>query len=166
MARIARFIETITEWAARLAAFAIPLMAGVMLYEVVARYVFGRPTTWAMMISGFILAFITFLGGAYTLWKRAHVSVDIFYGRFNPRLRATIDLVTFWIFLAFCLTLIVTGWDFFWVSLMMREAGGEAIFHPPIYPVKLLVPLGGLLLLLVGLADFVRNLVKAIKGDK
>lgn len=46
-------------------------------YEVVARYVFGSPTTWSMDSSIYMLMWAVFLGAAYTMHTHGHVCVDL-----------------------------------------------------------------------------------------
>jgi TRAP-type mannitol/chloroaromatic compound transport system permease small subunit len=41
----------------------------------------------------------------------------------------------------------------------------ETVWDVPIYPLKLALPVGAFLLLLQGLAKFIRDLVIAIKGE-
>ena len=47
-----------------------------MIYEVVARYVFGAPTIWAFDISYMATGTLFVLGAAYALKQDAHVRID------------------------------------------------------------------------------------------
>ena len=63
-------------------------------------------------------------------------------------------------FVIYMLTLIWVGWSFAWDSVQQRETAGTP-WNPPIYPVKLAIPLAGLLVLLQGLANVVRDFYAA-----
>ena len=71
-------------------------------YEVAMRYIFNRPTTWSMEINQFLFCAIVALGGAYTLSKEGHVSVDILYNHLKPRAKAIASMVTSLLLFAFC----------------------------------------------------------------
>lgn len=49
----------------------------VMLIEVFARYVVGRPTSWALEMVSYLLVACACLGAAYTLRTNAHIAVDV-----------------------------------------------------------------------------------------
>ncbi len=96
------------------------------------------------------------LGAAWALAEDAHVRVDVLYARLSPRRRAFVDLVgTLGLLLPFCALLLWASWPAVVESVAIREAaldaGGLAR-----WPVKLLVPLGVVLLALQGVAQAVR----------
>lgn len=96
------------------------------------------------------------LGAAWALAEDAHVRVDVLYARLSPRRRALVDLVgTLGLLLPFCALLLWASWPAVVESVAIREAaldaGGLAR-----WPVKLLVPLGVVLLALQGVAQAVR----------
>jgi TRAP-type mannitol/chloroaromatic compound transport system permease small subunit len=93
------------------------------------------------------------------------VNVDILYHRFTPRTRAVIDLFTWLLFFYFCGLLLVKGWEMAWDSFQVRETEPTS-FAPPVYPIKMTIPLGALLILLQGLAKFIRDLNLAITGKE
>ena len=96
------------------------------------------------------------LGAAWALAEDAHVRVDVLYARLSPRRRALVDLVgTLGLLLPFCALLLWASWPAVVESVAIREAaldaGGLAR-----WPVKLLVPLGVVLLALQAVAQTVK----------
>ena len=156
-------IDATSDWIGKVYSYTIYIAIGVLTYEVAARYIFNAPTIWAHGISYRIFAVYYLLGGAYVLRHRAHINMDIIYNRFSLRTKAILDLVTVFFFFAFCGVLLWQGSQFAWKSLLMLEVDADP-FHAPIYPVKLMLPLGAFLILLQGLAKFSRDLVTAITG--
>jgi len=158
-----RSIDSISEWSGKMVSFLIIVITGVTIWEVILRYIFNSPTIWAFDAAYLIFGAYGVLGGAYTLYFRGHVNVDILYGRLPLRVRAIVDLVTSIFFFLFCGLLLWKGGEMAWDSLKILERGSSA-WSPPVYPIKLAIPLGAFLLLLQGTAKFIRDLFKVIKG--
>lgn len=156
MARLFTAIDAVNEWTGRIVGFQIVFIVGVVVYEIVARSLFSKPTLWANETMVYVTAMAYLLGGGYALLYRRHVIVDVLYQRLSSRTRGRLDLVTFLFFVFYMLTLIWVGWVFAWDSVQLRETAGTP-WNPPIYPVKLSIPLAGGLVLLQGLANVLRD---------
>jgi TRAP-type mannitol/chloroaromatic compound transport system permease small subunit len=156
--RFVAFVEALNEWVGRIVGFQIVFIVGVVIYEVVMRSAFGSPTLWANETTIYVTAMAYLLGGGYALLHRRHVIVDVVYQRLSPGVRARLDRITLVFFLVYVLTLIWVGWEFAWDSLKIRETVGSP-WNPPIYPVKLSIPVAGTLLLFQGIANAIRDAV-------
>lgn len=78
-----------------LAYLAVALMAALTLavvYEVGARYVFNRPTVWAVDFTEYALLYITFLGAAWALRDHAHIRIEMMVERLGPRQRLSLGV--------------------------------------------------------------------------
>jgi TRAP-type mannitol/chloroaromatic compound transport system permease small subunit len=53
--------------------------------------------------------------------------------------------------------------NYAWRSILVGETAGSA-WDPPVYPIKMALAIGVALLLLQGMAKFIRDLHLAIKG--
>ena len=157
MKRFLKVIDRISEQSGKAVSFLIVFLVFVILYEISARYLFNSPTIWAHEIAQMIYGAYVILLGAYVLQRGGHVNVDILYHRFHPRTRAIIDLFTWLLFFYFCGLLLLKGGEMAWDSLKILEYS-QTIWGPPIYPVKLTIPIGALFLLLQAIAQFLRNL--------
>jgi len=165
MRNLIKVIDSISDWTGKISSFFIIIITGVILFEIVARYIFNKPTTWAFEISLTLYGIYVALLGAYVLVTGSHVNVDILYARFSPRTKAGVNLFSWLIFFLWCGALVWTGWIRGWESLMIRESESTA-FGCPIYPVKLSLAVGGSLLFLQGLAGYIRNIYTFITGRK
>jgi TRAP-type mannitol/chloroaromatic compound transport system permease small subunit len=106
--------------------------------------------TW-YMFAGTVM-----LGAPWALKVNAHVRVDLFYGMVSERTRTWIDLLGGLFFLLpLCILLIWFTWGWAWISLVTNEGSTNA-GGLPVWPAKLLLPLGFGLLLLQGLAEIVK----------
>jgi TRAP-type mannitol/chloroaromatic compound transport system permease small subunit len=102
------------------------------------------------------------LGGGYALLHRRHVTVDVVYARFSARTRAKLDVVTLVFFVLYLGTLIWAGFVWGWDSIKIGETTGSP-WNPPIWPVKLAIPIAAVLVLLQGIANVVRDFKAAIR---
>ena len=88
-------VDKIIMWFGKGASFLMPIIAFVVFYEVVARYVFNAPTMWAYDVSLFLFGYIAALGGAYAQQKRAHINVDIFYLTVSPKVKNIFNIISY-----------------------------------------------------------------------
>ncbi len=157
MNSLLNLIDNISNWTGKAVSFLIVALTFLVCFEVVARYLLNRPTIWAHESSAMLFGAYIILGGAYTLYNRGHVNMDVVYGRFTPKGKALIDVITFLFFFLFCGALLWMGGDTAWRSLKNFEHSGS-LWNPPIYPFKLILPIGVFLLLLQGIAKLIRDL--------
>ena len=158
-------IDRINEWVAKLVSWAIILIIGSTAYEVVMRYVFAAPTEWSFELNYLVNGAYFLLLGAYTFAARGHVNVDIIYARLSARKKAILDLFTAPLFFFFTYMMLIYGMRFALKSLTYRETLSSA-WAPPIYPVKMVIPVAAAMLILQGLAKFIRDLHTALTGRK
>ena len=161
--RLFKAIDATSDWSGKLVSFLIFAGMIVLVYEIILRYIFNAPTIWAHGISQRLFATYYILAGAYVLRHKGHISMDVVYNRFSLRGRAILDLITASLFFAYCGVLLWPGALFAWKSLMQLEPC-NTVFRAPLYPVKLMIPLGALLIVLQGLAKFARDFITAITG--
>ena len=152
-----RIIDITNDWIGKVISYLVIPFALLVSYEVIQRYVFKTPSLW--IEEGVLLGYGAYiiLGGAYAFIHNTHVNVDIFYRRWSPKTKAIVDAVTFPLFVFFVGMLLWKGGDMALTSLQHMEHSQSA-WRPPIYPFKLIVPLAAFLLLLQGLAKFIRNI--------
>ena len=150
MLKLAAAITRLNIWVARVAAWLIAPMFVLLLAEVIMRYVFGRAAIWTAEFAQLVFGVYAVVAGGYLLVERAHVNVDIFYGKFSRVMKAKVDLATSFLFFFFLAVLIWQSADMAWESAAKLETS-SSIWNPHIWPVKLAIPIAGGLLLLQGL---------------
>src|SRR4030042_834337 len=163
-----RFIKAVgrtNEKTGRMVSYLILFLVAVILYEIFARYLFNSPTIWAHELSQMIYGVYIILLGGFLQQRDGHVNVEILYLKFKPRTRAIINLFTWILSFIFCGTLLVKGWEMAWDSFKFREAEPTA-FVRPVYPIKMMIPLGACLLLIQGLVKYIRDIRPAVTGKE
>lgn len=158
MIRFSDVIDKINDWIGNIVSYVLIITVAACVIEVVARYVFNSPTTWSFEVEMFSCGILYVLVGAFVLLHKNHVSVDLLYLRLGKKAKNIINLV-----LVFPLTLIMAGglayigFEYASTSIALRETSYTA-WAPPIWPVKLMLPVGSLLLGLQAIANFLRDL--------
>jgi TRAP-type mannitol/chloroaromatic compound transport system permease small subunit len=134
-----------------------------ILYEIIARYVFAKPTMWASELMIYFCAVLYVLGAAWTLQVGRHVKIDMVYSRLSPRGQRVLDLITFPFFTLYLVMLLWVGFRFALDSIAIRESSGTP-WNPPIYPMKFIFVIGCAMLLLQGAAKFIRDIYYVKSG--
>jgi TRAP-type mannitol/chloroaromatic compound transport system permease small subunit len=106
------------------------------------------------------------LVAAYTLLYKGHVSIDIIFQRFSKRWQGIIECFNYIVFFfPFCFLIFQQGIVFAKTSWEIHETSGSAAL--PIVPeIKTVIPITFALLLIQGLANFIRSIILAVKGNE
>jgi TRAP-type mannitol/chloroaromatic compound transport system permease small subunit len=150
-------IDRLNSWVGRFFALSIFVVVLAVLYEVFARTAFGQATIWSNETTIYLSAAAYVIGGGYALAHRRHVRIDVIFDRLSPSTRAKLDLFTFIFFFIYVGALIWVGGTLAWTSFLQGEGTGTP-WNPRIWPVKFAIPIAGVLLLLQGISNLLRDL--------
>ena len=158
-----RFVDAMVNRIGKIASFLIYPTMLVLVYEVVMRYYFTRPTIWAHETSCMLYGAHFIIGGAYALQKGAFVNVEVFYIRFPKRARAVIDLCTWTMFYVFVGVLIWKSVPWAWESFKLNEFS-DSTWGPYVWPIKMTIPFAAILMLLQGMTKTIKDAYLAVTG--
>jgi TRAP-type mannitol/chloroaromatic compound transport system permease small subunit len=145
--------------------FIIMLMLGTT-WEVFVRYVMDDPTSWAFDWSYIMYGGLFYMAGAYTLSRGGHVRADMFSRLLPIRWQAGIELVLYIVFFfPGVLSLVYSGWSYGNDSMRIHEMSINSPVGIPIWQIKMLIPIGGALVALQGVAEVLRCIVALREGD-
>ena len=163
---ILKSMDNISEWTGRIFVWLIIPLTIVVVYEVISRRVFNAPNIWATEVTNYIYGPHFMLAAAYTLLYKAHVSIDIIYGKFSPRTCGIMDIFTHLVFFfPFCTIVLVQGILFAQTSWAINETSESAALS--IVPIiKTVIPVTFALLLIQGIANFIRSIMLVAKGKE
>jgi TRAP-type C4-dicarboxylate transport system permease small subunit len=133
---------------------AIPLML-LTVGDVMGRSFFNKPIPGTFELSEYMLAVIVLLGAAYTQQVKGHVGVDFLTSRYSAKTQAVLQAVTT---LAGLLIVAILVWQGFLEGIHEKAVSDQ--LRVPQWPFKLLVAVGGLLLWLELLLDFISAMLK------
>ncbi|MDZ7710426.1 MAG: TRAP transporter small permease subunit [Roseovarius sp.] len=153
---VIRVINGLNEVVGRIVSLLAVVFAGIIIYDVVLRYVFGEPTRWAFDVSKQLFGFYFVLLGGYALRHKAHVRVDILtekLGRGGQRITDLLGYALF--FFPFTWVFLSRSWEFAERSWSQGEVTYGAI-QMPVYPLKIAMCMAAGLLLLQGIAEVLK----------
>ena len=159
MTRLLRFsglIDAVNRRVGVAVAWLIVVMTVVSALNAISRKLFNVSSNAFLEIQWYLFAAVFMLAAGYTLLSNEHVRVDILNNRLHTRTRLWIELLCTVLFLfPFTLLVLYYGWPYFMRSFESQEwslnAGGLIL-----WPVKLLIPVGFLLLFLQGVSQLIK----------
>jgi TRAP-type mannitol/chloroaromatic compound transport system permease small subunit len=136
------------------------LLAAVLICagNALIRYSFNISSNAWLEIQWYLFGAIFLLASSYTLKRNEHVRIDVIVGRFSKRTQVWIDVAGFLLFLLPATVLILYfALPFAFESVRSQEmssnAGGLIV-----WPAKVLIPVGFLLLTLQGLSELIKRI--------
>ena len=162
MLKLARAVTRLNIWIGKVAAWLIVPIFLLLMADVIMRYLVGSAAIWTAEFAQLIFGAYAVIAGGYLLVERAHVNVDIIYGKFSRVNKAVVDLATSFLFFLFLVVLIWQGVDMAWDSAAKFERS-SSLWNPHIWPVKIVIPVAAVLLLLQGLVRIASD-IRTVMG--
>ncbi len=165
LSAMVKAIDNLSEWTGKIVSFFVYGIAALMITEIIVRNLFDISLVWVPDYTMFLFSFLI-LSGGYTLLHGRMIRMDILHSRWSRRTRAIVDLFVYApLFFLFCGLMFWKGGDLAWKSIVVLEADRFS-YAPPLYITKTLVPIAALLILIQGVAVFIRTLKIALSRDE
>lgn len=146
-------------------AFAMVLMILNVFYDVVARYFFRTGSIGMQEMEWHLFSVIILLGISYTLKEDGHVRVDIIYDRWSDKTKAVVNMMGAVVFILPISILVgLSSIDNAVEAYISMEQSGDPGGLHYRWIVKSLIPLSFLLLIIVDIGFFIKNL-NVYKGN-
>ncbi|HFA59149.1 MAG TPA: TRAP transporter small permease subunit [Rhodospirillales bacterium] len=155
-----RFVDAFNRRVGRGAMYMIFVMMGILLLSSLSRGLLGISYVWVVEMSQFLLTAYYILGGPYSVQLDGHVRMDVFYSRWSPKTRAVMDACTSFFVLFYLVVLLMGAISSTKYAIQYGQKNYSA-WAPPLWPIKVVMTFGILLMLLQMLAVFFRDLAKA-----
>ena len=156
--RFAGVVDGISRFFSWIAAWLVLLSCLISAGNAASRYLFSLSSNAWLEIQWQMFSGIFLLGAAHVLKLNEHVRVDLLYGGASPRRKLWIDVIGIPLFLFPAMAVMAWfSWGFFLTSFHSGEHSSNAgglLF----WPVKLLLPVGLVLLLLQGAAELIKRI--------
>ncbi len=155
---VSRLIDALNEKIASAISWALLAAVVICSGNAIVRYAFNQSSNGWLEIQWYLFASMFMLASAHTLKRDEHVRIDVVAGRFSKRTQVWIDLFGFLLFLLpICSLILFYGVPFALISIqsgeMSSNSGGLIV-----WPAKLLVPVGFLLLVLQGVSEVIKRI--------
>lgn len=131
--------------------------------DVFMRYVLNAPSMWIGTTLQVAMVLLACTGGIYALKHDSFVKLDLFYADATDRTKAILDVVTAPFAFLFLVVLVWKGYDAAALSLMLNQTTPTAV-PIPIYPIKMVIPVTGVIVMLIVFKKLVRDLKVAFGG--
>lgn len=161
-----KVLDGFSEWSGRIFVWLVIPLTIAVVFEVISRRFFNSPHIWSTEVIDFLYGPHFMLVAAYTFLYKAHVRIDVIYNKFSPRTRGILDMITYLIFFfPFCIIVFYQGIIFAGTSWSIGETSESAALR--IVPlIKTVIPVSIGLLLIQGVATYIRAVMQAIKGEE
>ena len=154
-----RVLDRISKFFALLSGILTLLMAFTASYGVIRRYLFRSPEPYSYELSTIFLLWTFVLALAYLEKLDGHLRVDFFVVLLPKKLRLFMLNVAGPMFgLVFCYVLTWEGWKVAMYSLEIGEKS-MSVWAVPLFPVKIVIPVGYGLLCIVLVLKIIRGLL-------
>jgi len=166
-------IDVINDWAGKILCLLMIPLIGVVVFEVFSRNAFAimssygwddiaraigiGPTVFAYDISRMISG-VLFMGAAgYGLMRGVHIRADFLYRNWSDKTQATVDAVLYIaFFIPSMLFFTIIAAQYWELAYRTGETAFDSPWQPLLWPARLAMPVGGLLLLLQGFPELFR----------
>lgn len=150
-------IDRLNDWVGRFFYWAILLAVVISSGNAVVRYAFHMSSNAWLEVQWYLFSAVFMMCAGYTLLRNEHIRIDVVVSRFSERTLTWIDILgTILFLLPISIIIMYLSWpmlvDSFVRNEMSSDAGGLLR-----WPVKLLVPLGFLLLVLQGFSELIKR---------
>jgi TRAP-type mannitol/chloroaromatic compound transport system permease small subunit len=145
--------ETIGKWIAWLVVVAALVSAG----NAVIRKLFDTSSNAWLELQWWLFGMVFLLCAPWTLASNEHIRIDIVNNLFPRGLKNAVEVIGHTLFLLpMCVVILYTGIPFFLTSFLQNEQSANA-GGLPLYPPKILIPLGFALLLFQGISEIIKR---------
>lgn len=121
-----------------------------VLWQVLSRYLIGRPSSFTEELARFALIWLSVLGAAYLNAKRAHLSIDYLVQKLSPEKqvgrRKVIEI--FMALFAF-VVMVIGGGNLVYITLVLGQT--SSALHIPLGFIYAIVPISGMLIVFFSL---------------
>lgn len=160
---ISRGIDRVNDRFGQIATWLVLFATLISAANATSRYMFSASSNAWLEIQWYLFAAMVLLGGPYVLKINEHVRVDLLYSMAPERARLWIDLLGgIFFLLPICLIMIYFTWPWFLESWRIGEVSQNAggLIR---WPVKLVLPIGFLLMALQGVSEIIKRIQALIQ---
>ena len=144
----------------RLTMYTVFLMMFILILSFVTRNIINIPLIWIIEMAQIIITGYYLLGGGYSMISGDHVRMDLVYSKLSEINKAKMDAFTSF-FLVFYLICLLIGSI---TSLIYTIETNQRLFTawaPYVWPIKVIMLTGILLMLLQSISMFFKDIAKA-----
>lgn len=158
-----RFVDAVNYRIGRATMYIIFAMMAVLLYSSISKTFFS-PSLWTLEIAQFLMVAYFLLGGPYSLQMGSHVRMDLVYGAWSDQTKTRVDAFTILFLIFYLFWLLYGGYSSTEYAIEYGERSYSS-WRPYMWPIKVLMTFGVLLMLLQAIAEFLKGIAK-LRGEE
>lgn len=108
-----------------LSALLVALIFGLVVLQVVARYLLDSPYVWTEEVARFGLVWLTFIGAAFVMARGRHITVDLAGHLLGPRGRMVLDVISLTVTFAASVALLPASWSYVRLTSSINSPGAD-----------------------------------------
>ncbi|MCH8618975.1 TRAP transporter small permease subunit [Undibacterium sp. TS12] len=155
---LSKLIDAINEKIGQAISWALLASVLICTGNALIRYTFNISSNGWLEIQWYLFAAIFLLGSSATLRRNEHVRIDVVAGRFSKRTQVWIDIFGFLFFLLPMAGLILYLATPYALESMRNQEVSSNAGGLIVWPAKLLIPTGFLLLTLQGVSELIKRI--------
>jgi TRAP-type mannitol/chloroaromatic compound transport system permease small subunit len=155
-----RVVDRFNRGVGRVTMYLIFVMMGILLWSSMSK-AFFLPSLWTLEMAQFVMSAYFLLGGAYSLQLDSHVRMDLAYGRWSPKTKAIVDVVTIFMLFVYLFFLLYGGISSTSYAIQYGETSYSS-WSPYMAPIKIVMVIGIVLTFLQATSIFIKDLAVAL----
>ena len=160
-----RVVDRLNHGLGRAVMWGIFVLMGILLWSTISKAAF-LPSLWTLEMAQFVMVGYFVLGGPYAMQMGADVRMDLIYGALSPRRKAWTDAVTVFVLLAYLGVLLWGAIDSTRYSFAYGGERSASAWRPYLWPIKVTICLGLVLMIAQALAELARDAVFLATGER
>lgn len=156
--KLSGLIDSLNERVGKAVYWLVLAMVLLSAGNAIVRKVFDYSSNAFLEGQWYLFSAVFLLAAGYTLLRNEHVRIDVIAGRFSPKVQAWIDILgTIFFLMPMAIMIMWLSWPVFVLKFTSGEISGSA-GGLIVWPARLLVPVGFLLLVLQGFSELVKRI--------
>jgi TRAP-type C4-dicarboxylate transport system permease small subunit len=143
-------LNTIDKFLEYLLILLLSLLVIVVFFQVINRFILHIPAAWTQEIGQYVFVWVSTIGIAIALRKKAHIGLTIIVNMFPKNFRKIINLITKLIMLSFYLIIMHGGFLFARAGYMEST---DSLQWLPMFYVYVAIPLSALFMTIFSIVD-------------
>jgi TRAP-type mannitol/chloroaromatic compound transport system permease small subunit len=176
-----RYVEAVNYRVGRIAMYILYAMMAILIWSTASK-VTPWPANWTLEMAQFTMVAYYMLGGPYSMQLDSNVRMDLLYGRWSDRTRTWVDAFSVFVLMFYLVVMFKGAIDSTVYSLGLKFPETEILgitvpwpttgflernptaWRPVIWPIKVIMCFGILLMLLQAIAFFFKDVAK-LRGE-
>ena len=155
--RLSALIDALNERVGRLSYWLILAAVLISAYNATVRYAFNMSSNAWLEIQWYLFSAVFLFCAGYALLHNQHVRIDVISSHLSKRGRAWIDILgTLFFLLPMAIAILWMSWPVF-VDAYVRDEVSTNAGGLTVWPARLMLPVGFLLLILQGISELVKR---------